>query len=146
MTLQPYSEYKDSGVPWLGDVPTHWEVRRAKTVLQEVDRRSSTGDGPLLSMTRTRGIVRHAEITEKLHSAATLVGYKVCLPHEVVMNRMQAWSGMFHVAPETGLSVQTTLCSHHSTVPIHIFWVNFFALQRWLASSTPSRRELGPVS
>ncbi len=24
--LKPYPEYKDSGVPWLGDVPAHWEL------------------------------------------------------------------------------------------------------------------------
>jgi type I restriction enzyme S subunit len=28
--LRPYPAYKDSGVPWLGDVPVHWEVRRGK--------------------------------------------------------------------------------------------------------------------
>ena len=26
--LHPYPAYKDSGVPWLGEVPAHWEVRR----------------------------------------------------------------------------------------------------------------------
>jgi type I restriction enzyme S subunit len=26
--LKPYPEYKDSGVPWLGEVPGHWEVRQ----------------------------------------------------------------------------------------------------------------------
>ena len=26
--LKPYPAYKDSGVPWLGDVPVQWEVRR----------------------------------------------------------------------------------------------------------------------
>ena len=28
--LGPYAEYKESGVPWLGDVPAHWEVRRLR--------------------------------------------------------------------------------------------------------------------
>ncbi len=27
MSLPGYSEYKDSGVPWLGEVPEHWSVR-----------------------------------------------------------------------------------------------------------------------
>ena len=31
-TGKPYSEYKDSGVEWLGEVPGHWEVRRLKYV------------------------------------------------------------------------------------------------------------------
>ena len=29
-TPQPYPAYKLSGVPWLGDVPEHWEVARLK--------------------------------------------------------------------------------------------------------------------
>ena len=28
--LKPYPAYKDSGVPWLGEVPEHWEVKRLK--------------------------------------------------------------------------------------------------------------------
>ncbi|MBI2783095.1 MAG: restriction endonuclease subunit S [Gammaproteobacteria bacterium] len=28
--LKPYAEYKDSGLPWLGQVPGHWEVQRLK--------------------------------------------------------------------------------------------------------------------
>ena len=31
-SLKPYPAYKDSGVPWLGEVPAHWEVRRLRNV------------------------------------------------------------------------------------------------------------------
>jgi len=30
--LKPYSEMKDSGIQWLGNVPAHWEVRRLRNV------------------------------------------------------------------------------------------------------------------
>lgn len=30
MSLPKYSEYKESGVSWLGNVPAHWQVRRLK--------------------------------------------------------------------------------------------------------------------
>lgn len=30
MSLPRYSEYKGSGVPWLGEVPSHWEIKRLK--------------------------------------------------------------------------------------------------------------------
>lgn len=30
--LKPYSEYKDSGIEWLGEIPAHWELKRAKDV------------------------------------------------------------------------------------------------------------------
>ena len=32
---QPYPEYKDSGVEWLGEIPTHWEMRRLKYAAPE---------------------------------------------------------------------------------------------------------------
>jgi len=32
-TIRPYPDYKDSGIPWLGDVPTHWAQRRLKTLV-----------------------------------------------------------------------------------------------------------------
>ena len=55
--LPPYPAYKPSGIPWLGDVPVHWEVRRTKTVLLE---RSEKGfpHEPLLAATQTKGVVR----------------------------------------------------------------------------------------
>lgn len=28
--LRRYPDYKDSGVPWLGDIPSHWEVKQLK--------------------------------------------------------------------------------------------------------------------
>ena len=41
--LKPYSEYKDSGLPWLRKIPARWDVGRMKLLLREVDSRSSTG-------------------------------------------------------------------------------------------------------
>lgn len=32
--LKPYPAYKDSGVPWLGQVPEHWEVKRQRNVVK----------------------------------------------------------------------------------------------------------------
>lgn len=32
MSLPRYAEYKNSGVPWLGEVPSHWQARRLKTL------------------------------------------------------------------------------------------------------------------
>ena len=29
---QPYPEYKDSGVEWLGEIPADWQVRRLKSL------------------------------------------------------------------------------------------------------------------
>ncbi len=109
-TGQPYPEYKPSGVEWLSDVPAHWEVRRIKTIFREADNRG--GKGPLLSLTRKRGIVPQADIANRPASAENTSKYKQCSPGNIVMNRMQAWSGMFavsnidgHISPDYSIFV-----------------------------------------
>jgi type I restriction enzyme S subunit len=101
--LKPYPAYKDSGVPLLGQMPEHWEARRIKTLLREKDARSGDGSGVLLSLTRARGIVPQAEASNRIASAEDLSKYKVCLSGDLVMNRMQAWSGMFAMSSREGL-------------------------------------------
>lgn len=57
-TGKPYPEYEDSGVEWLGQVPTHWEVRRLKHVARlnpsksEVPWSMRTGAAVFLPMER----------------------------------------------------------------------------------------------
>ena len=41
LNLPPYSAYKPSGVDWLGDVPAHWEVRKAQDIFASMN----SGDG-----------------------------------------------------------------------------------------------------
>ena len=101
--LKPYAEYKESGQKWLGSVPAHWRTPRLKTVLREKDARSLDGSGLLLSLTRNRGLIARSDMTDKIHSARSLAGYKLYEPGEIVMNRMQAWSGMFGMGSKPGL-------------------------------------------
>jgi len=52
MGLPRYERYKDSGVEWIGEIPTHWEVRRlkhlAKIRLSNVDKHSKTKEVPVV--------------------------------------------------------------------------------------------------
>ncbi len=36
-SLKPYPAYKDSGLPWLGQVPGHWSIRRLKSAATNVN-------------------------------------------------------------------------------------------------------------
>lgn len=101
--LKPYAKYKSSGQESLGQIPASWSAPRIKTVLREKDSRTPNGAGLLLSLTRNRGLIARSEMTDKAHSARTLVGYKQYEPGEIVMNRMQAWSGMFGAGDKPGL-------------------------------------------
>ena len=101
--LKPYPAMKNSGLEWSVRVPEHWEVRTIKTLFREKDQRSRDGQGVLLSFTRTRGIIPHADVSSRMSSASDLSQYRVCMPGDLVMNRMQAWSGMLSVSSIGGL-------------------------------------------
>lgn len=54
--LTPKPKMKDSGIPWIGEIPEHWEVRRIGTAFEERSDRVNDTDYPPLSVTM-KGIV-----------------------------------------------------------------------------------------
>jgi type I restriction enzyme S subunit len=101
--LDPNVRLKHSGVSWLGDLPEHWKVRRAKYLFREVDHRSATGTEVLLSLRMYQGLVPHDEVSMVPIPAQALVGFKKIKPGQIVMNRMRAAIGMFGLAGRSGL-------------------------------------------
>ena len=100
---RPLSAAKDSGVQPHWEVPPHWEVRRIKTLFREKDERRRDGSGLLLSLTKAHGLVPQMEASHRPASSEDLSKYKLCRPGDMVMNRMQAWSGMLAVSSREGL-------------------------------------------
>ncbi len=101
--LDPNVKLKSSGVEWLGEVPEHWEVKRIKYLLREVDERSTSGNETLLSLRMNHGLVAHDEHFTRPGQAATLVGYKKVRPGQVVLNRLQANNGLVFASEVFGL-------------------------------------------
>lgn len=101
--LKPYPAVKDSGVPWLAAVPTHWARRRVKSLLRAVDRRSLTGRETLLSLRRDHGIVVYSEHFSRPAQGATTVGYKIVNRGQLVVNRLQANNGLIFDSSLDGL-------------------------------------------
>jgi len=96
--LKPYPSYKDSGVPWLGDVPEHWEVVR----LWQTSRVRSEKNRPelgLLSVFLGRGVIPYGEGGGQVHKPSLdLNGYQVVYPGDLVLNNQQAWRGSVGVS------------------------------------------------
>jgi type I restriction enzyme S subunit len=101
--LDPNVKLKPSGIPWLGDVPEHWEIKRIKYLMNTVDCRSATGDEVLLSMRKYHGLVPYHEHFHKPPQAATLKGFKLVKPGQIVVNRMQAGFGLISSSTYDGL-------------------------------------------
>ena len=105
--LKPYPAMKDSGVPWLWEVPEHWEVRRLMYLLRERDVRSSTGTEQLLRVSQFTGVTerRRADGGEEPDTRAeSLAGYKLVEPEDLVVNIMLAWNGSMGVSRFSGIA------------------------------------------
>ena len=100
--LDPNVQLKPSGVEWLGDVPEHWEVQRAKFFFREADERSTTGTEELMSVSHITGVTpRKKSVTMFL--AESNMGYKLCRPGDIVINTMWAFMAALGVARQNGL-------------------------------------------
>jgi type I restriction enzyme S subunit len=100
--LKPYPEYKDSVLPWLGEVPVHWVERRAKYFFREVDERSESGNEELMSVSHKTGVTpRKQSVTMFL--AESTVGYKICRPGDIAINTMWAFMGALGIARQEGI-------------------------------------------
>lgn len=101
--LNPYPEYRDSGVDWLPQVPAHWEIVRSKRVFREIDDRGSDGTELHLAMSQKFGLVPSADLATKHLRSASYAAAKRCLPGDVVLNRLKAHLGVFARANHRGV-------------------------------------------
>lgn len=101
--LSPYPKYKDSGLPWLGQVPSHWKCLRCKYIFREVDERSELGEETHLSMSQTHGLIPSGDLDGKRLQSESYAGGKLCRVNDLVLNRLKAHLGVFAHATQAGV-------------------------------------------
>lgn len=62
--MNRYESYKDSGVKWLGEIPSHWEVKKLRAFFDRRNQKVSDKDYAPLSVTK-KGIVPQMENVAK---------------------------------------------------------------------------------
>jgi type I restriction enzyme, S subunit len=101
--LDPSVSLKPSGIPWLGEIPEHWEVLRGKYLFRDVDNRSTKGNEELLSVSHITGVTPRSQKNITMFKAQSYVGHKLCRPSDLVVNTMWAWMGALGVSSYTGI-------------------------------------------
>ena len=91
--LNPDVEMKDSGVEWIGDIPSHWNVKLMKFIIKPIREKTETGDEELLSVLIKKGVVRRKDFlgkkSENITRSESLVGYIKCSKGNLVNNIMK---------------------------------------------------------
>ena len=101
--LDPDTPLRDSGIPWLGKVPIHWKIERARWLFRERDQRSATGDEELLTVSHLTGVTPRSEKEVNMFEAETTEGYKLCMKGDLVINTLWAWMGAMGVSSVDGI-------------------------------------------
>ena len=102
--LDPRAPLRDSGIPWLGEIPAHWAVERARWLFRERDQRSETGEEELLTVSHLTGVTPRSEKDVYMFEAETKEGYKICRKDDLVINTLWAWMGAMGVSPIDGIA------------------------------------------
>ena len=120
----PYPAYKPSNVEWLGNVPTHWEVRRTKTVLRERSQKGFPKE-PLLAATQTKGVVRKEQYENRTVLALKdLHLLKLVRVGDFVIS-LRSFQGGIEYAREQGIisPAYTILYPRNSDVQAYLAWL-----------------------
>lgn len=97
--MERYREYKDSGAQWLGKIPKHWDVIKAKYLWNEVFSFSENGSENLLSVSQYEGVTQ----AKNESRSESLKGYKKVAKDNLVINIMLAWMGGLGVSEYNGI-------------------------------------------
>jgi len=142
--LKPYSKYKDSGVPWLGQGPEHWRMERAKWLFRKMHRPVRNvhevvtcfrdGTVTLRKNRRIRGF------TESLKE----IDYQGIRRGDLVIHAMDAFAGAIGVADSDGKGTPVySVCEPAPTANVHYYayTVREMARGQWIQAFAKGIRE-----
>ena len=103
--MKRYDSYKDSGVKWIGEIPSHWKVKTLRNFLRIISDKGHPKE-QLLSVVREQGvIIRNTVSKDENHNFIPddLRGYKLVREGQFVINKMKSWQGSYAVSNYQGI-------------------------------------------
>lgn len=114
--LKPYFDYKQSGVEWLGSVPTHWSVAPGKACFEEIYRpNKGMVESEVLSLSFGRIVIKPKD---KLHGLVpeSFETYQVIEPGDIVVrptDLQNDWNTLrTAISPHRGIITSAYIALH----------------------------------
>ena len=101
--MKRYNAYKDSGVKWIGEIPSHWGCIKIKHLLKERVEKSADGIGNPLSMSQKFGLIPTSQMDIVPNAATSYIGAKHTHKGDMVLNKLKAHLGVFALSSYDGL-------------------------------------------
>ena len=121
--MNSYPSYKDSGVEWIGEIPSSWSVKRNKYITTPKKDKSEDGSEELLSVSEYLGVVPRSVIREgedHLTRSESLEGYLKVSKGDLVNNIMLMWKKGLGVSKYDGIvSPSYSVFSFNESIPTY---------------------------
>lgn len=100
---KPYTNYKDSGIDWLGELPVDWVQTKINNFTHVVSNKGYPRE-ELLSVYRDYGVILKNSRSDNHNKAGEdLSSYKLVEPGYLVLNKMKTWQGSLGISEYRGI-------------------------------------------
>jgi len=102
--ISRYEEYKESGVDWLGSVPSHWKTVPVRAIFRfRNEKNDPIKTEDVLSLSIANGVTRYSDEGRGGNKRKDdLTAYKIARPNDIVMNSMNVIVGAVGVSKYFG--------------------------------------------
>ena len=115
--LKPYAQYKESGLPWLGHVPGHWNSERAKWLFTKMYRPVRPEDEVVTCFRDGMVTLRRNRRLRGFTEATVFSGYQGIRSGDLVIHGMDAFAGAIGVSDSDGKATPVySVCQPRSGV------------------------------
>lgn len=102
--LNPDVEMKDSGVEWIGKIPTHWDLIQPKYILNRVTRPIEDDDETITCFRDGQVTLRKNRREDGFTNSTKEHGYQQIRPGDLVIHEMDGFAGAIGISDSKGKS------------------------------------------
>ncbi len=99
-----YDSYRDSGIPWLAEIPSEWGIQRAKWLFHKMERPVRSKDDVVTAFRDGQVTLRTNRRMEGFTNAIQEHGYQGIRKGDLVIHAMDAFAGAIGVSESNGKS------------------------------------------
>jgi type I restriction enzyme S subunit len=146
VVIAKYDSFKDSGVPWLMEVPRHWEIQKGKWLFLKAERKAKKEDGIITCFRDGQVTLRTNRKTEGFTIALKEHGYQGIRKGDLVIHNMDAFAGAIGVSDSDGKSTPVySVCIPRKYNEVNPYYYAYFlqnlAKNRFIESLAKGIRE-----
>lgn len=108
--LNPNVPMKDSGIPWIEQIPEHWGIRRAKFMFKKEKREVRPTDRVITCFRDGQVTLRENRRTTGFTESITEIGYQGIRKGDLVIHQMDAFAGSIGVSDSDGKGTSVYHC------------------------------------